>query len=302
MSTPAKRPASVLASTAPYSRTVVLRANSLLGATSTFRRKVWAYYKKSGRHDLPWRATHDLYRILVSEVMLQQTQVDRVIPLYKNFIKQFPTAKKLAAAPLSEVLKRWQGLGYNRRAKMLHQAAKELSVTRGILVTELEKLPGVGPYTARAVAAFAYNQDVVVIETNIRTAVIQHFFLQNKNTTIYGSVSDSQIEEVLAKVLPKGKSREWYSALMDYGAHLKRSGISHNIKSKGYAKQSKFTGSLREARGALVRALAEKSSSRATLVNLLGAPRRSQVQEALDALRAEGLVQTKKGRYVLAGG
>lgn len=272
-----------------------------------FRALVWRFYKAHGRHDLPWRKTTDLYRILVSEVMLQQTQVDRVIPFYKNFIKKFPTAKKLAVAPLSDVLVAWQGLGYNRRAKMLHAAAKELSMGRSdlwpdflrsdlpILVEELEKLPGVGPYTARAVVAFAYNQDVILVETNIRTAVIHHFFADKVK------VSDAEIEKILVQVLPKGKSREWYSALMDYGAYLKRSGISHNTKSKGHAKQSKFTGSLREARGALVRALAGKSSSRATLMNLLGATRRLQMQEALDALCTEGLVQTKKGRYMLAG-
>jgi len=273
---------------------------------SRFRQIVWKYYRVQGRHDLPWRQTEDLYRILVSEVMLQQTQVDRVIPFYKNFIKQFPTVKKLAAAPLADVLVAWQGLGYNRRAKMLHQAAKVLSeIPRSNLknlaprfdlgILELETLPGVGAYTARAVATFAFNKDVILVETNIRTIVIHHFFPNTEK------VSDAEIEKVLTLALPKGKSREWYSALMDYGAHLKRSGISHNVKSRGYAKQSKFTGSLREARGALVRALAGKSSTRAILVNLLGSTRRAQMQEALDALRTEGLVQTKKDRYLLAG-
>jgi|ERR1035437_2281387 A/G-specific adenine glycosylase len=263
---------------------------------SRFRQIVWKYYRVHGRHDLPWRQTLDVYKVLVSEVMLQQTQVDRVIPFYKNFIKQFPSAKKLAAAPLSDVLVAWQGLGYNRRAKMLHSAAKELELRKITSIPELETLPGVGPYTARAVAAFTWNVDSTVIETNIRTVVIHHFFPNTEK------VSDVEIEKVLTLALPKAKSREWYSALMDYGAHLKRSGISHNAKSRGYAKQSKFTGSLREARGTLVRALTEKSSSRATLVNLLGSTRRAQMQKALDALRTEGLVQTKKGRYVLAGG
>src|SRR3989344_2119575 len=145
---------------------------SPMSTVSNFRRIVWRYYHAHGRHDLPWRKTHDPYKILVSEVMLQQTQVERVIPFYKKFIRQFPTAKKLDAAPLSEVLKAWQGLGYNRRAKMLHQAARELGMGKlnsPIPVVELERLSGVGPYTARAVAAFAFNQDVIVIETNIRT-------------------------------------------------------------------------------------------------------------------------------------
>ncbi len=226
--------------------------------------------------------------------MLQQTQVDRVIPFYKKFTRKFPTARKLAQAPLSEVLKSWQGLGYNRRAKQLRAAAQALTERKYRTVTELEELPGVGPYTARAVAAFADNQDVIFIETNIRTAIIHHFLPKKKK------VSDKDIENVLLRVLPKGKSRDWYSALMDYGAYLKRSGISHNARSKGYVKQSKFSGSLREARGALLRELTQGTVPRALLLNLLGASRRAQVLTALDALLAEGLVCVKKGHVALA--
>ncbi|MDP2665372.1 MAG: A/G-specific adenine glycosylase [bacterium] len=266
---------------------------------ASFRRLVWTHYKKFGRHDLPWRKTHDAYKILVSEVMLQQTQVERVVPFYKKFIKKFPTAKKLAAAPLSAVLKSWQGLGYNRRAKMLHQAAKELSMERSDLpmpIAELEKLSGVGSYTARAVAAFAYNQNVVFVETNIRTAVIEHFFnftKQRKGMIYHTStkkVSDKEVEEILKKALPKGKAREWYSALMDYGAYLKRSGISHNAKSKTNTRQSKFTGSIREARGAIMREFTNGVRSRIRLINLLGPSRRVQMNIALKALIAEGLI------------
>src|SRR3989344_7048909 len=123
----AKGAASTSADVAPYSLTVVLRANTLLAATLHFRKTVWAYYKKYGRHDWGGGKDHDPYRILVSEVMLQQTQVERVIPFYRNFLKKFPTAKKLAAASLSDVLSVWQGLGYNRRAKLLREAAKGFS-------------------------------------------------------------------------------------------------------------------------------------------------------------------------------
>jgi A/G-specific adenine glycosylase len=284
-----------------------------------FKKIVWAHYKKFGRHDLPWRHTRDIYKILVSEVMLQQTQVERVIPFYRKFIKEFPTAKKLAAAPLSEVLKSWQGLGYNRRAKMLHEAAKELAPNTprsdlknlaprsdlGVssVVARLEALPGVGPYTARAVAAFAWNEDVIFVETNIRTAIIHHFF-NKRNTTIYRSVSDAQIEEILRKTLSKGRAREWYNALLDYGAYLKRSGISHNARSKKYTKQSKFAGSAREARGTILREFTRGTTSRARLVNLLGASRRTQMKMALKALVEEGLIsgnllstkQTKRRR------
>lgn len=255
-----------------------------------FRALVRRYYRAHGRHTLPWRNTRNPYRILVSEVMLQQTQVERVIPFYKKFIQKFPTAKKLADASLSEVLKVWQGLGYNRRAKMLHQAAEELTatrfdlVTRSNLVAELEKLPGVGPYTARAVVAFAYNEDVIFVETNIRTVIIHHFFSRRSD------VEDTEVLEVLKKVLPQGNARKWYSALMDYGAYLKRSGISHNTKSKKYTKQSKFTGSLREARGAILREFTRGVTSRSRLTNVLGPSREIQMKTALKALLREGLI------------
>jgi A/G-specific adenine glycosylase len=264
-----------------------------------FQKLVWRHYKKEGRHTLPWRETKDPYRILVSEVMLQQTQVDRVIPFYNAFLQKFPTARALARAPLADVLCAWQGLGYNRRARMLQSAAKEAE--KGFPKTRegLEVLSGVGPYTARAVSVFAYGNDEIVIETNIRTAVIHHFFTR-RNTTIYGSVSDAEIEEVLARVLPKGKSREWYSALMDYGAHLKRSGISHNAKSKTYTKQSVFKGSLREARGAILRALSKKPEPFKKLTSLLGDSRKEQMKTALTALKREGFVVRKKRKITLA--
>lgn len=272
-----------------------------------FCRIVWAHYKKYGRHTLPWRKTKDAYRILVSEMMLQQTQVDRVIPFYTKFTKRFPTARALAKAPLSEVLKAWQGLGYNRRAQMLQRAAKELQHisfpsyrTKLIcdeIVQKLEELPGVGPYTARAVAAFAFNQDVIFIETNIRTVIIHHFY--SRNTTIYRSVSDRDIEKVLRKTLPNGRAREWYSALMDYGSYLKRSGVSLNTRSAHYTKQSKFAGSLREMRGAVLHALAQTSASSANLARLFPLSRRAQVQSALMALRAEGLIILRKGKCAL---
>jgi len=286
--------------------------------SAKFRALVWKHYRLEGRHNLPWRKTKDVYKILVSEVMLQQTQVERVIPFYTKFIKKFPTAKKLAAAPLSEVLKSWQGLGYNRRAKMLRAAAQVLARKKVNSVAELEALPGVGPYTARAVAAFAWNEDVIFIETNIRTAIIHHFFSRPAETSSARSaraarpilhlakdvsaahVSDAEIIKILEKTLPKGKSREWYSALMDYGAYLKRSGISHNARSSKYAKQSKFAGSLREVRGAILRALANTSVTESALRKLLPAKRATQIDTALKALLKEDLIKKQKGKYALA--
>jgi A/G-specific adenine glycosylase len=264
-------------------------------SSTTFKRAVWAHYKRHGRHELPWRKTLDPYKILVSEVMLQQTQVERAVPFYKNFLTRFPTVRALAKAPLAEVLRAWQGLGYNRRAKMLHAAAKvvvaehkgKFPKTR----TELEQLPGIGPYTAGAVAAFAYNHDVIFIETNIRTAVTHHFVAQDvQHQVLNKRVADAEVLEVLKKLLPKGRSREWYSALMDYGAYLKKSGVKLNTRSKHYTKQSKFAGSTREARGAIFRALAAGPASTGKLSNLLGPSRKEQLKSALEALEAEQLL------------
>lgn len=264
-----------------------------------FRKLVLLHYKTHGRHTLPWRKTTDPYRILISEVMLQQTQVDRVIPFYQGFLKAFPTPKRLAGAPLSQVLTLWQGLGYNRRAKMLQNAAKEIaSKWKGRFpraVEEIESLPGVGPYTARAVAAFAFNTDSIFIETNIRAVVIHHFFSAKK------VVSDDAIREVLTAVYPKGSAREWYSALMDYGAALKRQGIRTNARVKGYTKQQAFDGSLRQARGAILRALATGPLPTRKVTMLLGLEREEQMKGALASLVKEEMVELREGRARLPG-
>ena len=259
---------------------------------------MWRYYRAHGRNTLPWRHTFSPYHILVSEIMLQQTQVERVIPFYWRFLEKFPTVQRLANAPLSEVIKVWQGLGYNRRAQKLYLAAQEIvGHYRGSFPKTAEQialLPGVGSYTAHAVAAFAFNRDGIFIETNIRTAVIHHFFDDKEN------ISDEQIAKVLEQVSPKGKSREWYSALMDYGAYLKRSGISHNARSKKYVKQSKFVGSLREARGTILRELARGAASPVHLIELLDASRRAQMRTALQALGMEKLIERRGTKYTLA--
>ncbi len=254
-----------------------------------FRNLVLAYYEEQGRHQLPWRKTKDAYRILVSEVMLQQTQVDRVIPFYAAFLARFPDVASLARAPLSDVLVLWQGLGYNRRAKMLHEAAKlVMKDFKGKMPASpdaLERLPGAGPYTARAVAAFSSNADVIFVETNIRTAVVHHFFAEAEE------VRDSEIVAILEKAYPEGRSREWYSALMDYGASLKRAGVRVNAKSRGYAKQSRFEGSGRQVRGAILRALAEGPKTEPRLSSLFAEDRQEQVTKQLSSLLKEGLIQ-----------
>jgi A/G-specific adenine glycosylase len=260
-----------------------------------FRTIVWDYYRKNGRHDLPWRKTTDPYKILVSEVMLQQTQVSRVIEKYRSFLKRFPNVRALAKAPLSEVLKEWSGLGYNRRGKYLHDAAKEIVAKyRGNFEEALRhQLPGVGPYTKAAVRAFAFNESGTLIETNIRAAAIHHFFPTSQ------IISDKRLLGTLEESAKGQDPREWHWALMDYGAHLKKSGVRNNQQSAHYAKQSKFEGSLRQIRGATLRALHNSSSTERQISGRLSLPLLS-IKEALEGLALDGLIVKKKGRWSIA--
>ena len=255
-----------------------------------FKETVWSFYTKEGR-DLPWRKTTNPYRIWVSEVMLQQTQVARVLPKYKAFLKQFKTIQDLASAPLSEVLLYWQGLGYNRRAKLLHEGAKYIVKNhKGIFPKEsLRDIPGIGAYTEGAVQAFAYNKAVACIETNIRTVYLHHFFKDKKD------ILDTEILPLIEKTLDRENPKEWYWALMDYGSHLKRSGVQLNTKSKHYTKQSTFKGSEREVRGAILKTLLAKKS-----IQNLFPKRREQVEKQLIKLHKEGLIQKKGRGYVVA--
>lgn len=250
----------------------------------TFKKKVFSFYKKEGR-DLPWRKTTNPYRIWVSEVMLQQTQVPRVVSKYKEFLKKFPTVEALAKAPLKEVLITWQGLGYNRRAKLLHEGAKYIvKECKGKFPKEnLQNIPGIGSYTEAAIQAFAFNVPVPCIETNIRTVYLHHFFNDKKD------VSDKEILELVEETLDRKNPREWYWALMDYGSHLKQQGVQINNKSKHYTKQSKFKGSDREIRGAIIRTLSHNKK-----IGELPHDKK-RVQEQIQKLLKEGLV-VKKGR------
>ncbi|MDB5175719.1 MAG: mutY [Candidatus Saccharibacteria bacterium] len=218
---------------------------------------VMGYYLAHGRHDLPWRqpdsdGKFNPYKIMVSELMLQQTQVGRVIPKYLAFIARFPTVEALAQASLGEVLTLWSGLGYNRRAKFLYQAAQmvvqEMDGVFPSTQAELTKLPGVGHNTAGAITAYVFNKPVVFIETNIRTVFIHHFFADDT------SVSDKAIEELIRPSLA-AQPRDWYWALMDYGSFLKQSIGNKSRLSATYKKQSKFAGSKRQIRGQVIKQL-----------------------------------------------
>lgn len=261
-----------------------------------FARTVWEYYEHNGRHSLPWRKTSNPYRILVSEIMLQQTQVDRVLPKYRAFLTQFPTVTSLAETTLGEVLRAWQGLGYNRRAKMLHTCAQ--SVVREHAgkfpktYEALVALPGIGPYTAGAVLAFAFNSATPIIETNIRSVMIHHFFHDDTD------VPDREIMQVVARTLETDRVREWYYALMDYGVYIKKEFGNPNSKSKHYTKQSTFKGSDREIRGAILRLLGKGSKTRKALLTEL--PFEDvRIDAQVENLLREGLIEQASKKYQL---
>jgi A/G-specific adenine glycosylase len=262
-----------------------------------FAATVWDFYREHGRHNLLWRQTYDPYRILVSEMMLQQTQVDRVIPKYEAFIKKYPTVEKLARASLVDVLKLWQGLGYNRRAKMLLLCAqKVVQEYKGTFPSDevsLLKLPGVGPYTAKAILAFAYSIPVSLIETNVRNVYLHHFFHDKTD------VQDAEILRLIAVTADTKKPREWYYALMDYGSHLKKTHGNANIKSAHYTKQSTFKGSDRQIRGTIIKLLTKKSYTRAGLQKALSSYEDIRIDVQIESLLKEGMILKKRVQYQL---
>lgn len=261
--------------------------------------KVLGYYDQHGRHELPWRqseadGTFSVYKIMVSELMLQQTQVIRVIPKYQAFLKLFPSVEHLARAPLAAVLTAWSGLGYNRRAKFLWLAAQKIvQEYQGIFPhtkIELVGLPGVGPNTAGAIMAYAYNEPVAFIETNIRTVFIHHFFPEQER------ISDKDIMPLVEQSLAETDSRTWYWALMDYGVHIKRSIGNTARAGSGYVKQATFQGSRRQIRGGVIRLLTEGPQTFQTLASHHPDDR---LPGVLDDLVAESLVQNDAGIYRL---
>lgn len=264
---------------------------------ASFQETLWGYYAQHARDELPWRrpdanGQFDPYIILVSELMLQQTQVSRVIPKFNSFITAFPTIKSLADAKLSNVLRLWQGLGYNRRAKYLWLSAQVIHQLGQFpdSLSELIKLPGVGKNTAGAILAYAYNQPVIFIETNIRTVMLHHFFSDAEN------VADSLVAECVEQTLDRENPREYYWALMDYGSYLKSALGNASKRSKHYVKQSAFVGSKRQIRGAVIRELTNGSRRFDELLDLIADER---LDIVLAELVSEGLIQNSKGRYHL---
>ncbi len=282
-----------------------MKSNPQLGR---IRKVIFRWFAVHGR-DLPWRRTRDPWAVLVSECMLQQTQVDRVIPKYLDFLRRWPTPAALAQASLREVLASWSGLGYNRRAKYLHSAALAICERFGgkvpIDVAALSSLPGIGRYTAAAIVSFAGNGDVVLWDTNIRRIFMR---------VLYGGEfarrlpDDRALEETLRRLLPRGRSRDWHGALMDFGSAMcvGRAPACHTCPLAAFCKaapsflgnasprtalirpQSRFEGSRRQVRGAIVRLLAAKGPL--AVAYIVAATERQDAEEAILALERDGMV------------
>jgi A/G-specific adenine glycosylase len=275
-----------------YLTEIYHRSNSLDPAVRQFQNLMYAYHRANPR-PMPWRETDIPYRILVSEIMLQQTQVERVKIKYAEFMNVFPTVFELAAAQLSEVLQVWQGLGYNRRAIFLKRCAEEIVTCSGgdfpRSVAELQSLPGIGPYTARAVAAFAFGVAEPLIETNIRTVFI-HFFFHGRE-----KVSDGEIMPLVAATLDRGNPREWYYALMDYGGMLKQTHPNPSRRSKHHTQQSRFEGSNRQLRSRILREVMVQAGITLNKLQSMLQVLPKAIELNLAALQREGFL-VKRGR------
>ncbi len=244
---------------------------------------------------MSWREARDPYAIFVSEIMLQQTQVGRVEGFYEKFLKRFPDFQSLAAAKTKEVLGAWQGLGYNRRALSLKRAAEIVVRDFGGTLPRdravLELLPGIGKGTSGSLLAFVFNKPEVFIETNIRRVFIHFFFPDVKKVT------DAEIERYIERTMDVENPREWYWALMDYGAAMSRS-TNPNHRSVHYKRQGVFAGSDRELRGRMIRYVLEKKdrTTVSSLLKVLNAPEDRIRKIAADLVR-EGFI-VKKGNYI----
>jgi A/G-specific adenine glycosylase len=277
-------------------RRIGTTANGMLLAPSevrAFRKKIYTYYRKHGR-DLPWRKTLNPYHILVSEIMLQQTQVERVVEKYYEFIKAFPDFPSLARASLRKLITVWQGMGYNRRALALRSLAQTLmNEHHGKLPSDPEDLialPGIGRYTAGAVAAFAFNQPVLFIDTNIRRVFI-HAFLRDRE-----NIKDEDIRPLIQQTIDASDPRTWYNALMDYGAMLKREQINPNRRSAHYQRQSPFENSNRQIRGRILKVLVEESPLTRSQIMKKSGMDPERVKLNLMELSSEGFIR-KQGKF-----
>jgi A/G-specific adenine glycosylase len=273
---------------------ILMREGISRRSISLFRKMIYNHYLREGR-PLPWRKTRNPYRILVSEIMLQQTQVGRVLDKYRLFINAFPDFAALAVAPISDILNAWQGLGYNRRAISLKKIAETVGDHYGgslpsdpeVLIT----LPGIGKYSASAIYTFMTGKPSLFIETNIRRVYI-HFFFQDRQ-----GIRDKDIIPILEKTMDAKDPRQWYYALMDYGVKLKAEVENPNKRSAGYRKQSPFKGSVRQVRGTILRALIGSSGLTKSQIEKIVSGYAGDIDRILACLVREGFLEKKYTRF-----
>ncbi|MEN9327513.1 MAG: hypothetical protein RI947_321 [Candidatus Parcubacteria bacterium] len=261
-----------------------------------FRKKIYDYYKQHKR-PMPWRNCDNPYYVVISELMLQQTQVPRVLQKFPEFITALPDFSALAQASMKDVITQWQGMGYNRRAKYLKQIAeKVVGEYGGILPSDpsiLETFPGIGPATAGSIAAFAYDTPTIFIETNIRRVHLHFFFPDRKD------VHDKEIKQVVEQTLDTKQPREWYYALMDYGTMMMKSLDNPNKRSKHYSLQSRFEGSDRQIRGRVLKVLVSQQNATKDQFLRLLQDEEERVSQILDKMEQEGMIVWDKIRYRL---
>ncbi len=256
-----------------------------------FQQKIYHHYEEHGRQ-LPWRETTNPYFILVSEIMLQQTQVDRVLKKYPGFIAQFSTLQALAKAPVEVVLAAWHGLGYNRRALYLKRIAErtieEFGGTLPSSADVLTTFPGLGKNTAASIAAFAFNQPVTFIETNIRTVFIHTFFPTESK------ISDENLLPLITRTLDTHNPRRWYNALMDYGTMLKNTLKNPSRASAHHRPQSRFVGSRRQLRGQILKTLLAQGACSLKKLSTLLQRTPNELLPLISTLEKEGFLTRSK--------
>ncbi len=255
-----------------------------------FQKKIFKWWKENKR-DFPWRETNNPYKIMVSEIMLQQTQATSVVTKFTEFLDKFPDIESLSKASKQELLSTWSGLGYNRRALWLQEAAQQL-LDRDefpMLPKELQKLKGIGKYSANSILIFAFNFDLATVDTNIRRILIAEGFA-NEDT------SEKELFQIAKQFLPKGKSRDWHNALMDYGAlHLTASATGI----KPTSKQPKFKGSDREKRGKILKYLVEKREATIKELKVVTEDNKKQLGSILEKMVKDGLIVKKGENYLI---